>query len=313
VIRRSREILIAKRCRWRGGEAMRLRQVDDNRVQDADGEGDPRGSVRGHLPVLPFVVVTFVWTWSWWWMAAASGLSVTGGGPGSLLYLLGVLGPTVGAAWIVRHGGRAYRREFLRRIWDPRGIPARWWLALLAVAGGPAVGAWALTTLTGAGGTVPDHSVGAVMAAAAVALVAGLAEEPGWRGAASDAWQARTRPASAAIAIGVLWAIWHLPLSFIEGHYYHDLGFGSVRFWLAYLILAQMGVLFVWLANGTGGSILIAILAHTGLNITFGLVPSSTTRDVVAFIVVTAAATTVVAGTRGQLRFAPTASSVSSR
>lgn len=248
-------------------------------------------------------MLTFVWTWSWWWLAAASALSVTAGGPGSLLYLLGVLGPVVGAAWIVRRGGRAYRREFLQRIWDPRRIAARWWLALLAVVAGPAVVAAAVASVAGAPGTVPDYSVGVVVAMVMAALVAGLAEEPGWRGAASDAWQARTRPVWAATAIGVLWAIWHLPLSFVEGHYYQDLGFGSVRFWLASLILVQMGVLFVWLANGSGGSILIAILAHTGLNVAFGLVPSSTMRDVVAFAVVAAATTAVIAATKGHLRY----------
>lgn len=273
------------------------------RVRAVNGQADVRGRVRGHLPVLPYFVITFVWTWSWWWLAAAFGLSVTEGGPGSLLYLLGVLGPLVGAAWIVRSGGRAYRREFLRRIWDPRRIPARWWLALLAVGAGPAVVAAVVASLTGAAGTVPDYNAGVVVAMVAAALVAGLAEEPGWRGAASDAWQARTRPVWAATAIGVLWAIWHLPLTFVEGHYYQVLGFGSVRFWLTYLILVQMGVLFVWLANGSGGSILIAILAHTGLNVSFGLVPSSTTRDVAAFVIVAAAAAAVIAATKGQLRF----------
>jgi uncharacterized protein len=283
---------------------MARRQVEGIRTRAEDGQGDGGEGVRGRSPVLPFFVLTFVWTWSWWWLAAAAGSSVAEGGPGSLLYLLGVFGPLVGAAWIVHRGGRAYRREFLRRVWDPRRIPARWWLALLAVTGLPAVVAAAVASLTGASRTVPDYSVGAVVGAIMVALVAGLAEEPGWRGAASDAWQARTRPVWAATAIGMLWAIWHLPLSFVEGHYYHDLGLGSVRLWLAYLILAQMGVLFVWLANGSGGSILIAILAHTGLNVAFYLAPSSTTRDVVAFVVVAAITTAVAVATRGHLRFA---------
>jgi uncharacterized protein len=283
---------------------MAAQQAEETRIQAANGQRDARARGGGQLPVLPFFVLTFVWTWSWWWLAAAAGLSVTEGGPGSLLYLLGVVGPLVGAAWVVRRGGRAYRREFLRRVWDPRRISARWWLALLAVTGGPAVIGAAVAGLAGAGATVPDYSVGAVVAAVMVALVAGVVEEPGWRGAASDAWQARTRPVWAATAIGVLWAVWHLPLAFVEGHYYQDLGFGSVRFWLAYLILVQMGVLFVWLANGSGGSILIAILAHTGLNVAFYLAPSSTMRDVVAFVVVTAATTAVIAATRGQLRFA---------
>jgi uncharacterized protein len=135
------------------------------------------------------------------------------------------------------------------------------------------------------------------------ALAAGLVEEPGWRGAASDAWQARTRPLWAATAIGVLWALWHLPLYFIEGSYQHGLGFGSLRFWLTNLVLVQLGVLYVWLVNGSGGSILIAILAHAGVNIAGELVPRSTTGDAIAFLVVTTVTLSVIAATRGLLRF----------
>jgi uncharacterized protein len=140
----------------------------------------------------------------------------------------------------------------------------------------------------------------------AFALAAGLVEEPGWRGAASDAWQARTHPLGAALAIGVLWALWHLPLYFIEGTYQHGLGLGSTRFWLTNLVLVQLGVLYLWLANGSGGSILVAILAHAGFNIAGELVPRSVTGDLVAFFVVAAMTVTVVAATGTRLAFTRT-------
>jgi hypothetical protein len=53
--------------------------------------------------------------------------------------------------------------------------------------------------------------------------------------------------------IGALWSLWHLPLSFMEGSNYYELGAGSLRFWLTHLMLVQLGVLLVWLANGSGG------------------------------------------------------------
>lgn len=160
-----------------------------------------------------------------------------------------------------------------------------------------------MSAITGAAAVVPDYSIGTVGMVVVFALVAGLAEEPGWRGAASDAWQARTRPVWAAIGIGGFWAIWHLPLYFVEGSYQHGVGFGSVRFWFINLVLVQLGVLYIWLANGAGGSILIAILAHAGFNIAAELVPASTIRDVVAFVLISAATLVVVAATRGELRF----------
>jgi uncharacterized protein len=257
----------------------------------------------GNLPVLPFFALTFAWTWSVWWGAVAVGLAF--GQPAfRLLYLLGVFGPLVGTAWVVRRGGHVYRREFLRRVWDPRRIPAMWWLALVAVAAGPALLGAAVAVMTGAASAVPDYSAGFIGAVVLFAMVAGLAEEPGWRGAASDAWQVRSRPAWAALGIGALWALWHLPLHFVEGSYQHGLGFGSVRFWLTNLALVQLGVLLLWLANGARGSILVAILAHAGFNVSGALVPASTTRDLVAFLLLTAMTLSVVAATRGRLRYA---------
>ena len=134
-------------------------------------------------------------------------------------------------------------------------------------------------------------------------MVAGLVEKPGWRGAASDAWQARTRPVFAAAGIGVLWSLWHLPLSFFEGSYYHELGAGSTRFWLTHLMVVLLGILLVWLANGSGGRILLAVLAHAGFNVAIGLTSSGTARDVVALLALAAATAAVVITTRGRLCF----------
>ena len=267
---------------------------------------DARATSRGRLPLLAYFALTFAWTWSLWWTAAAAArwLPQLPGPVLFMLFMTGGLGPLMGAAWVVRRGGPAYRRDFLRRVWDPRGIPAVWWLALVALAAAPAALGSAVAGVAGAQASVPDYRVGAVGAVVAFALAAGLVEEPGWRGAASDAWQQRARPVWAALGIGALWAAWHLPLYFIEGSYQHGLGLGSVRFWLTNLVLVQLGVLYVWLANGAGGSILLAVLAHAGFNAAGELVPRSTTGDVVAFCVVTTATVAVIAATRGRLRLA---------
>lgn len=177
----------------------------------------------------------------------------------------------------------------------------RSWLALAAVAVGPAVLGAGLAGVAGAPATVPEFTVGSVAAVVVFALMAGLVEEPGWRGAASDLWQTRMRQVAAATGIGALWASWHLPLHFIAGSYQHGLGFGSLRFWLTNLVLVELGVLFVWLINGAGGSILIAILAHAGFNAASGLLARSAMGDVVAVIVISVATIAVIAGTRGWL------------
>lgn len=252
--------------------------------------------------VLPFFGLAFAWAWAWWGVAGVTRAGVTDPA-GSVLYLLGVFGPLVGAVWVVRRRERSYRREFLRRVLDPRGIAARWWLALLGVAVGPAVLGAVGASLLGRASTAPEAGVAATAALMGPALIAGFVEEPGWRGAVSDAWQARTRPVWAAFGIAVLWSLWHLPLSFIDGSYYHELGAGSPRFWLTHLMLVLLGVLLVWLANGSGGSVLVAVLAHATFNVAVGLAPSDLAVDAVASFALTAATVAVVAATRGRLCF----------
>jgi uncharacterized protein len=114
----------------------------------------------------------------------------------------------------------------------------------------------------------------------------------------------RTRPVWAATGIGALWSLWHLPLSFFEGSYYHELGAGSLRFWLTHLMLVQLGILLVWLANGSGGRILVAVLAHAAFNVAVGLAPGGLAFDVVALLALTTATSAVITVTRGQLCFA---------
>lgn len=254
---------------------------------------ESRGGIAG------FFGVTFLWTWSMWWTAAL--VPAIPGPLLSLLFLTGGLGPLAGAAWLLRGSSRADRRRFIRRVWDPRGIPARWWLALLGVAAGPAVLGALMALVAGVPVASPDRGIGIVAGVVAFGLAAGLVEEPGWRGAASDEWQRRAHPTTVALGIGVWWALWHLPLYFVEGSYQQGLGFGSVRFALTNLTLLLLAVLYLWLVNGTGGSILMAVLAHAGFNIAGELVPRSTLGDLVALLVLLVATVAVLVVTRGRL------------
>ena len=261
---------------------------------------DRAGKQKWRPSARPFFAIAFGWTWLLWGSAAATGASLAEPA-GGLLYMAGGLGPLLGTLWLLRRADHTYRRELLRRVWDPRRIAAPWWWALVAVAAGPALVGALAAPLVGAAVAVPTYGLGAIGGALAVALLAGAAEEPGWRGVASDAWQRHTLPAWAGLGIGAAWAFWHLPLAFIDGTYYHTLGFGSLAYWLTNLALVQVGVLYLWLANGSGGSILIAILAHAGFNFSVSLAPRSPIGDLVAFLAITVATVAVLAATRGRL------------
>src|SRR5690606_3293490 len=91
------------------------------------------------IPALgQYLLATFGWTWTVWWIAVfAASASVAV--PLSLLFLLGGLGPLIGSVLVIRTFDPAYRRAFVRRMWDPSRIAGIWWLALAAVAVVPAL------------------------------------------------------------------------------------------------------------------------------------------------------------------------------
>ena len=78
-----------------------------------------------------------------------------------------------------------------------------------------------------------------------------LGEEPGWRGFALPRLLSRYPALTASLILGVVWAAWHIPLLLVG-----DLTvYGTVNAVLA-------AIVFTWVYQNTGGSVLIPILMH---------------------------------------------------
>lgn len=248
-----------------------------------------------------YSIVTFAWTWVIWWGGViASAYSV--GIPTGLVVFLGGPGPLLGAFFVLRGFSRTYQQDFLRRLWDPRRITGAWWLAMAAVAFLPTLVGYLVTA---AAGRPPAAEVavsfGTFAFAIGFALAAGVVEEPGWRGVGRDLLQSRVKPGLGAVLLGVLWALWHLPLFFLEGTYQHALGILTARFWFFNISMALLSVLYVWLCNGSRGSILIALFAHAGTNLAGTLIPQDALTDLIRSIVLLFAVISVLWLTRGDL------------
>ena len=84
-----------------------------------------------------------------------------------------------------------------------------------------------------------------------------LGEELGWRGFALPRLEQRMSGRSAALLLGVVWGVWHLPAFFIPG-----LPQNSFPLWAFMVTIVSLAVLVVWFVNNAGGSVIIAILAH---------------------------------------------------
>ena len=92
-------------------------------------------------------------------------------------------------------------------------------------------------------------------------LMVALGEEPGFRGFALPRLLTRHPAFAAGLILGVLHAIWHLPL-FIGG--------GVVPIMSTVLIIISGAVINTWLFNHTNGSVLLAMLLHVSIDAVSG-------------------------------------------
>lgn len=92
----------------------------------------------------------------------------------------------------------------------------------------------------------------------------GFGEEVGWRGFALPRLQARRSALAAALIVGVVWALWHLPLFAFAGGLSAK-GIGGVLGWLFSILTGS--ILMTFLFNQSGGSVLAVALFHGVLDI----------------------------------------------
>jgi len=112
----------------------------------------------------------------------------------------------------------------------------------------------------------------------------GLGEELAWRGYALPRLLARHTALAASLILGVVWALWHLPLLWTAGIQDQQL-----PLWLLLLDVPAKSVLFTWVFLRTRGSVLIAVLLHGSTNL-FIVSPAETvTGDLLLPVLATAA------------------------
>ena len=168
-----------------------------------------------------------------------------------------VLTPTIAAAILrYREAGASGVRELFCRSFDYRRIRRKRWLVtaiivfpLLYLATYFAMRVLAYPVATGW-----NPSTGLV-GVFVLFLVAAIAEELGYTAYETDALQRRMSALNAALVIGPLWALWHLPSMVVLGQ-------------PTELILRGLGatvairILNIWIYNNAGASVFAVILMH---------------------------------------------------
>ena len=108
---------------------------------------------------------------------------------------------------------------------------------------------------------LPSSLLTLVVTAVYMLIFVTLGEEVGWRGYALPALQARYSALLASVILGVLWALWHLPVFFNP-----DTSYSTLPFLLFLVFLVPVAILITWLFNSTGGSVLMAMFFHAVIN-----------------------------------------------
>jgi uncharacterized protein len=235
-----------------------------------------------------FLSLTFLWSWASWGIAAVSTQEWTAF-PTVVFYVLGGIGPTLAAVGLVWSGASSESPGvFLRRWIDYRGLGAWWFVVILAIAIVPN----ALARLVPPGsGTVESSSNEVILPAlVAVAVLAGVAEEPGWRGYLLDTLGTARSGLVSGVIVGIVWTVWHLPFYFIRGTIQQEAGLWSQDFWWDMANRIPLAVLFAWIYLETGRSILSAILLHAADNLASVFIDPQGNQLIIRFVAVTALA-----------------------
>ncbi|MEU4833599.1 type II CAAX endopeptidase family protein [Streptosporangium sp. NPDC023615] len=252
-----------------------------------------------------FWIVTFVTSWASWLTAIMLGGSAMSF-PTVVPHLLAGFGPMIGA--IVMRARRARRRQPAPAHTVRLRLSTRlfWVPPLLVVASATVVGAALLAYLLGGPEvslTAGQHlvaTIGGPVPFLISMLIAGpLSEEPGWRGTAYPRLRASLSRLQAGLLLGVVWAVWHLPLFFVPGTVQAGFGLFGWSGLLFTISVIPMALLTGYAYERAGVAASIAV--HFGVNATMALLSVSsplTMASVVAVQIVVAIA--LLASRRGR-------------
>lgn len=245
--------------------------------------------VRGR-PVAIFLVLAFSITWVVWVPRAAGVAWATGLG-GVWTY-----GPALAAMLAaLLTGGREELRALGRRF-DHWRIGGGWYAVVVL---GPVVLALVQATLATMlfGGSWGSHLPAVfdepvpiwLLLSVILTVTDGLGEEVGWRGFALPHLLRGRNATLVSLGLGLAWALWHLPLFATEGGVLE-----GAYVWALVLRLPALAIVYTWVFQRTGGSIVAAALLHGCINV-FS-VPPAVSGDPVGPVLVSLGLTWAIAG-----------------
>jgi uncharacterized protein len=197
-----------------------------------------------------------------------------------LLVLIGTIAPAlvaVGITW--REGGQPGITVLLDGVFQWQ-VQAGWYLFALGYTAVIRLAvALAARTWTGSWPQLVDSPLALAPAAILISMPVQAGEEIGWRGYALPRLMESMGFTRASVFLGIVWAVWHLPLFYLRVSGNDEYG-QSFPVWA--LGVTALSVAFAWLYVRTGGSLLLTMLMHAAVNNLphFAVAPATDTSNV---------------------------------
>jgi len=193
---------------------------------------------------------------------------------------LSALGPAIAAGVVISASGDSIR-SWLAGVLRWRVHP-KWYAAAIGIPAVVAVGSGGILQALGGPVDFGAFSFDPISLGIGILLgttIGGGQEELGWRGFAQPELQEQFGGLWAAVIVGILWGVWHLPLFFDPTAVHAQWPLSSQ---LAYFVgIIAFSILLAWVYNGSGGSILLVMIMHGAENASGSLVPLALDRAIV--------------------------------
>jgi membrane protease YdiL (CAAX protease family) len=204
-----------------------------------------------------FLAVTYLAAWGLFFAGSRTGILP--------LVLLGIWAPSLaGMLLTLKYHGRRGLAAMLSRFGRMR-VAVVWWLLLLLLPASVHFAGRTAWQLFSGVGFHPALWISLPTVLTSI-LLAGLGEELGWRGFALPRLQRVLSPLQASLLLAAIHFAWHLPT------YWLGEGIHNVPLIFAAAFIVPWSIIFTWLYNRSGGSLLFAVGFHGVSNISLAAV-----------------------------------------
>lgn len=222
-----------------------------------------------------FLLLTLILTWVPWIIIILTSLN-TDMFAGTVLFAIGGIAPTLVALYLLKkYGDKDTRKDYWKRVVDFKRIKVKWHFVIFLTV--PIIMLLSIFISTFFGRDLigqflrPEYLENALKLIPFIGFIlifGPLPEELGWRGYALDGLKIRYNGLIASLILGVVHAIWHIPLFFIQGYPLEEMAAQPVMVVAYFAMLIPKAVIFTWLFYRTNRSTLSAILFHFMINYT---------------------------------------------